>query len=231
MSLRYNPKVPKMLHWIPSKQASDGSKWNISFFMKKWDVTCKNAVEFHCMINLRKLEAQSKIIFHLALWPEEPWEIHVVLKEFRTCRSWFSKHVRKSMNMVLNGSAMNPHGFIFDEDGAINCPMPLDALPTPVKVVLTQFSSILGRKPLQPPDFPDIFIDFGVPNHYSDQISQIFSSIFCPKPLQGPDFPGMFIDLGPQRLQGQDFPDISIDFWPQTITGTRFPETLQGPDF
>ena len=43
------------------------------------------------------------------------------------------------MNMVLNGSAMGPHGLIFDEDGAISCPMPLDALPTPFKVVLSSF--------------------------------------------------------------------------------------------
>ena len=43
------------------------------------------------------------------------------------------------MNMVMNGSAMGPHGLIFDEDGAISCPMPLDALPMPFKVVLGPF--------------------------------------------------------------------------------------------
>ena len=43
------------------------------------------------------------------------------------------------MNMGLNGSAVSPHGLIFDEDGAISCPMPLDALPTPFKVVLKPF--------------------------------------------------------------------------------------------
>ena len=40
------------------------------------------------------------------------------------------------MDMGLNGSAMGPHGLIFEEDGAICCPMPLDTLPTPFKVVL-----------------------------------------------------------------------------------------------
>ena len=43
------------------------------------------------------------------------------------------------MNMGMNGSAMIPHGLIFDEDGAISCPMPLDALPTPFKAVLRPF--------------------------------------------------------------------------------------------
>ena len=38
-----------------------------------------------------------------------------------------------------NGYAMSPHGLIFDEDRAISCPMPLDAFPTPFKVVLTPF--------------------------------------------------------------------------------------------
>ena len=51
----------------------------------------------------------------------------------------FSKNVRKSMNMGLNKSAMGPHRLIFDEDGAISCPMPLDALPTSFKAVLSQF--------------------------------------------------------------------------------------------
>ena len=38
-----------------------------------------------------------------------------------------------------NGYAMGPHGLIFDEDGAISCPMPPDTLPMPFKVVLTPF--------------------------------------------------------------------------------------------
>ena len=67
-------------------------------------------------------------------------------KEFRTCRSWFSKHVWKLMKMGLNRSAVSPHGLIFDEDGAKSRPMPLDALPTPRGVVLRPFWSILGRK-------------------------------------------------------------------------------------
>ena len=60
-------------------------------------------------------------------------------KEFRKFRFTFSENARKSMNMGLNGSAMGPHGLILDEDGAISCPMPLDALPTSFKAVLSQF--------------------------------------------------------------------------------------------
>ena len=52
---------------------------------------------------------------------------------------WISGNVQKSMKMGLNGSAMSPHGLIFDEDGAISCPMPLDALPTPRRAVLRPF--------------------------------------------------------------------------------------------
>ena len=43
------------------------------------------------------------------------------------------------MKMVPNGSAMGPHGLIFDEDGAISCLMPLDAFPAPFKAVLRPF--------------------------------------------------------------------------------------------
>ena len=43
------------------------------------------------------------------------------------------------MKMGLNGSEVGPHRLIFDEDGAISCPMPLDALPTPFKAVLRPF--------------------------------------------------------------------------------------------
>ena len=38
-----------------------------------------------------------------------------------------------------NGYAMSPHGLIFDEDGAISCPMPLDTFPMPFKAVLSPF--------------------------------------------------------------------------------------------
>ena len=67
-------------------------------------------------------------------------------KESRTFRFWFSENAWKSMNMVLNGSAMGPHGLIFNEDGAISCPMPPDPLPTPFKTVLNPLWSIFGRK-------------------------------------------------------------------------------------
>ena len=52
---------------------------------------------------------------------------------------YFQEMTEKSMKMGLNGSAMGPHGLIFDEDGAKSCPMPLDALPTPFKAVLSPF--------------------------------------------------------------------------------------------
>ena len=43
------------------------------------------------------------------------------------------------MRMGLNGVEVSPHGLIFDEDEATGCPMPLEALPTPFGVVLSQF--------------------------------------------------------------------------------------------
>ena len=43
------------------------------------------------------------------------------------------------MKMGLNGVEVNPHGLIFDEDGATGCTMPLEAFPTPFKVVLSIF--------------------------------------------------------------------------------------------
>ena len=46
---------------------------------------------------------------------------------------------KKVSNMGLNGSAMGPHGLICNENGAKSCPMPLDALPTPFKGVLSPF--------------------------------------------------------------------------------------------
>ena len=45
----------------------------------------------------------------------------------------------KSMKMGLNGSAMGPHGLIFDEDEAISCPMPLNTFPMLFKGVLSPF--------------------------------------------------------------------------------------------
>ena len=50
--------------------------------MKKLNSACKNAVEIQIMINLWKLEDQYTIIFLLALFPEEPWEIHFFEKSF-----------------------------------------------------------------------------------------------------------------------------------------------------
>ena len=48
--------------------------------MKKWNLNGKNAVESHLLMKILKLEDQYTIIFLLALWPEEPWEIHVFEK-------------------------------------------------------------------------------------------------------------------------------------------------------
>ena len=46
------------------------------------------------------------------------------------------------MNIGLNGVEVSPLGLIFDEDGAMGCPMPPEALPTPFKVVLSPFLPI-----------------------------------------------------------------------------------------
>ena len=46
------------------------------------------------------------------------------------------------MKMVLNWVAVRPHGLIFGEDGAIGCTKPPEALPTPFKVVLSEFLTI-----------------------------------------------------------------------------------------
>ena len=45
---------------------------------------------------------------------------------------------RNFMKIGLNGVAMSPHELIFDEDEATGCPMPLEALPTLFKVVLSK---------------------------------------------------------------------------------------------
>ena len=43
------------------------------------------------------------------------------------------------MKMGLNEVEVSPHGLIFDEDEATGCPMPLEALPTLFKLVLSKF--------------------------------------------------------------------------------------------
>ena len=43
------------------------------------------------------------------------------------------------MRMGFKGIEVSPNGLIFDEHEATGCPMPLDALPTPFKVVLNTF--------------------------------------------------------------------------------------------
>ena len=63
------------------------------------------------------------------------------------------------MKMGLNWVAVRPHGLIFDEDEAMGCPMPPEALPTPFKVVLTHFYRFLpkiGSTPVLPDFFPYI---------------------------------------------------------------------------
>ena len=60
------------------------------------------------------------------------------------------------MKIDMNGSAMGPHGLIFDEDGAKSRPMPLDTLPTSRGVVLESFLRILGSTRGRQ-NFPDFF--------------------------------------------------------------------------
>ena len=116
------------------------------FLMKKWNSACKNAVEIQIMINLWKLEDQYTIIFLLALFPEEPREIHFFEKSVEHVGLDFQKMFENWWKWVWMGPPWVPTGLIFDEDGAKSCPMPLDALPTPFKAVLKPFWSILGRK-------------------------------------------------------------------------------------
>ena len=50
------------------------------------------------------------------------------------------------MKIDLNGSAMGPHRLMFDEDGAITCPMPLNTFPTLVKGALNPILINFGSK-------------------------------------------------------------------------------------
>ena len=90
-------------------------------------------------MKISNVENQYAIIFHRSVWPEELREIHLFEKSFEQIRCDVRKNARKSLNMGLNGSAMSAHGLRFDEDGAISCPMPLDALPTPFKTFFGSF--------------------------------------------------------------------------------------------
>ena len=45
--------------------------------------------------------------------------------------SRFFENAGNSVKMGLNRFAMGTRGLIFDEDGAISFPMPLDTVPTP----------------------------------------------------------------------------------------------------
>ena len=49
---------------------------------------------------------------------------------------WGNEH--NSLNIGLNGIEVSPRGLIFDKDGATGCPMPPEALPTPLGVVLNK---------------------------------------------------------------------------------------------
>ena len=96
-------------------------------FMKKWNVTCKNAVESHFMINLWKLEDQYRIIFHLAVWPEEPREIHFFEKSLehvgRIFGKW-SKNARNGFRTKISGSRYLESARNFD-------PNPMATVPDP----------------------------------------------------------------------------------------------------
>ena len=61
------------------------------------------------------------------------------------------------MKMGLNEVEVSPHGLIFDEDEATGCPMPLEALPTLFKVVLSTCWLIFDQNS-DTPDFSSFFV-------------------------------------------------------------------------
>ena len=70
--------------------------------MKKLNSACKNAVEIQIMINLWKLEDQYTIIFLLALFPEEPREIHFFEKSLEHVGFNFRKIIEKCTKWLQN---------------------------------------------------------------------------------------------------------------------------------
>ena len=128
------------------------------FLMKKWNSACKNAVEIQIMINLWKLEDQYTIIFLLALFPEEPWEIHFFEKSFEHVGLNFPK----CLKINENGSEWVRHGSprahirwgrsykLSDASGR-----PPDAPWGRFKAILIDFWSKRGRQNL-PENFPYI---------------------------------------------------------------------------
>ena len=113
----------------PLNSFKTGLRWlemkNV-FFMKKSSLTCKNQVKAHFLENLWKLEDQYRIIFHQALWPEEPREIRFFRK---TSRHEVQDFPNKCLKRLWNGfrKLIRGHG---DLHPARNCdPNPLATLP------------------------------------------------------------------------------------------------------
>ena len=113
------------------------------FFDEKLNFTCTKCSRNSNYDKLMKVRGSIYDHFPLSTFSRGAMRNSFFRKEFRTFRFLFSKNDRNSMKMGLNRSAMSPHGLIFDEDGAVSCPMPLDALPTPRGVVLS-YSNIAG---------------------------------------------------------------------------------------
>ena len=72
------------------------------FFMKKWNLTWKNVVESHFLMKIWKLEDQYTIIFLLALFPEEPREIHFFEKSLEHVGFNFRKIIEKCTKWLQN---------------------------------------------------------------------------------------------------------------------------------
>ena len=96
-------------------------------FDENMNFTCKNAVEIQIMINLWKLEDQYTIIFLLALFPEEPWEIHFFEKSLEHVGRIFgksSKNARNGFRTKISGSRYLESAQNFD-------PNPMAMVPDP----------------------------------------------------------------------------------------------------
>ena len=76
----------------------------------------------------------------MAVWREEPREIYVFEQSFteNDIYIYIYIYIANAWKPLKMEYAMGPHRLIFDEDRAMGCPMPLDALPTPFKAVLTK---------------------------------------------------------------------------------------------
>ena len=97
------------------------------FLVKKWNVTCTNAVKLHFLMNIWKLEDQYTIIFLLAVFPEEPWEIHFFEKSLEHVGRIFgklSKNVRNGIRTKISACRYLESARNFD-------PNPMALVPDP----------------------------------------------------------------------------------------------------